>query len=134
MMAISVEVKIASATGVIQPCHLTYSGAPTVTLTARSPAFTEGSFSASNLFDALTDFRLFLEGRGYLLLCNVARKDTYTSRMAKEMGGGAKMYVLHPGQQARMNEMVDTLGEAPLELVTTVAHQRTAYEHWLRSL
>jgi hypothetical protein len=114
MMAISVEVKIASATGVIQPCHLTYSDAPTGTLAARSPAFTEVSFSASNLFDALTDFRLVLEARGYLLLCNVARKDTYTLRMAKEMGGGVKVYVLHRGQQARMNEMVDALGEAPL--------------------
>ena len=133
-MAMSVEVQIASGTGVIQPCHLTYAEARTLTLTARSPAFAEVSFSASNLFDALTEFRLFLEARGYLLLCNVARKDTYISRMAKEMGGGFKVYVLHPGQQARMNEMVDSLGEAPLELVTTVAQQRTAYEQWLRSL
>ena len=133
-MSLSAEVKIASETGAIQPCHLTYSGAPTVTLTARSPAFAEVSFSASNLFDALTDFRLFLEGRGFLLLCNVARKDTYISRMAKEMGGGVKVYVLHPGQQATMNEMVDALGEAPPELVTTVAQQRAAYEQWLRSL
>jgi hypothetical protein len=134
MMAISVEVKIASGTGVIQPCHLTYSEALTLTLTARSPAFPEVSFNADNLFDALTDLRLYLEGRGYLLLCNVARKDTYISNMAKEMGGGFKVYVLHRGQQARMNEMVDSLGEAPLELVTTVAQQRTAYEQWLRSL
>ena len=133
-MAISVAVKIASATGVIQPCHLTYSDARPVTLTARSPAFADVSFSASNLFDALAAFRLFLEARGYLLLCNVARKDTYISRMAKEMGGGVKVYVLHPGLQARMNEMVDALGEAPLDLVTTVAQQRTAYEQWLASL
>ena len=133
-MAISIAVRIASATGVIQPCHLTYSDAPTVTLTARSPAFAEVSFSASNLFDALTEFRLFLEARGYLLLCNVARQDTYISRMAKDMGGGVKVYVLHPGQQARMNEMVDALGEAPFDLVTTVAQQRTAYEQWLASL
>jgi hypothetical protein len=133
-MSKSAEVKITSSSGIVQPCFITYSRAPNVTLTAESPAFAEVSFKASNLFDALTEFRLYLEKQGYMLLCNVARRDTYISPMAKEMGGGIKVYVLHPGQQARMNEMVDSLGEAPPELVTTVAHQRNAYEQWLRSL
>jgi hypothetical protein len=54
--------------------------------------------------------------------------------MAREMGGGRKVYVLRMGRQARMSDLVDSLEEASLELVTTVAAQTAAYEAWLDSL
>ena len=54
--------------------------------------------------------------------------------MAREMGGGHNVYVLRMGHQARMSDLVDSLGEASLDLVTTVAAQKAAYEAWLDSL
>ncbi|HEY7023128.1 MAG TPA: hypothetical protein VH349_18565 [Ktedonobacterales bacterium] len=129
-----VEIKIAAADGDIHLCRVSYISGPSVALTVRSPMFGEGTFTAPDLFDALVAFRLYLEARGYLLLCNAARRDAYPSRMAREMGGGRKVYLLCMGCQARMSDLVDSLEEASLELVTTVAAQKAAYEAWLDSL
>jgi hypothetical protein len=103
-------------------------------LTVRSLVFDAITFTAPDLLDALVAFRLYLEGRECRLLCNAARRDTYPSRMAREMGGGRKVYVLRMGHQARMSDLVDSLEEASPELVTTVAAQKAAYEAWLDSL
>jgi hypothetical protein len=134
MMPGEVEVKIAAADGGIHLCRVSSTSGPNLTLTARSLVFGEVTFTAPDLFDALVAFRLYLEERRYLLLCNAARRDAYPSRMAREMGGGRKIYLLRMGHQARMNDLVDSLGEASLELVTTVGAQRAAYEAWLDSL
>jgi len=78
--------------------------------------------------------RLFIEGKGYLLLCNAARKDAYPSRMALEMGGGRKIYILRHGMQARREDLIDIFGAASIDQVCTVAEQRASYESWTRSL
>ena len=134
MVPSEVEVKIAAADGSIHLCRVSSTFGPNVTLTARTLVFGASTFTAPDLFDALVAFRVYLEERGYLLLCNAARRDAYPSRMAREMGGGRKVYVLRMGRQARMSDLVDSLEEASLELVTTVAAQKAAYEAWLDSL
>jgi hypothetical protein len=128
-----VEVKVAAAVGAIQLCLISSTSAPNVVLTARSQVFDEIIFTAPDLFDALVAFRIYLEERGYFLLCNAARRDAYPSRMAREMGGGREVYLLRMGRQARMSDLVDSLGEASLDLVATVAAQKAAYEDWLDS-
>jgi hypothetical protein len=129
-----VEVRIAAAGGDVHLCPVSHTSGPNVALTARSPMFGEGTFTAPDLFDALVAFRLYLEARGCLLLCNAARGDAYPSRMAREMGGVRKVYLLRMGRQARMSDLVDSLEETSLDLVTTAAAQKASYEAWLESL
>lgn len=126
-------VEIASRDGRRQSSELDLIKGQQITLNAHLP-FCERQFVGQNLFEALNMLRLYLEDAGYLLLCNAARRDTYPSRAVRQMGGGFKVYVLHSGQQAKLTDLVDALGPAELNAVVSVAEQRTAYEHWLRSL
>src|SRR5215831_6769220 len=50
--------------------------------------------SGRDLFAALQQLRLQLEPLGWIPLCNGARVDCYPSGMARDMGGGASVYVL----------------------------------------
>ncbi len=85
-----------------------------------------------DLFDALCAYRRSLErSGGYLLLCNGARKDAFPSAMARDMGGGFKLYITAMGVPG--GTLVDTLDPAPLETVSTVAQQAAFHKAWLDS-
>ena len=87
----------------------------------------------ADLFAACADLREQLERDGWLLAIQGARADTYPSGMGRD-GGGRLVYVLRPGEQARMHDLVETL--APLEggEPATVAEQRENFERWIASL
>jgi hypothetical protein len=87
---------------------------------------------APDAFSALGDIRQRLEVEGWLLAVAGARRDTFPSGMARDQGGGLRVYVLKQGQPAV--ELVDTFADAPLELVATVAEQEVAYEDWCKSV
>ena len=89
---------------------------PTGTVTGR----------AGDLFDALVEVRRQLEPDGWLVAVQGARRDTYPSGMARDMGGGASVYVLRLGEPAR--ERVRTFDDAPPELLGTVEEQRRHYD------
>jgi hypothetical protein len=79
-----------------------------------------------DLFEALVEVRRQLEADGCLLAVQGARRDTYPSGMARDMGGGAQVYVLRPGRPAR--ERVGTFDDAPVALLGTVEEQRRHFE------
>ncbi len=130
----STSLLISTLSGESEPCEIQVTDKVPISLTASSAHFGLVTIAGDNLFDVLTRFRLLIERDGYLLLCNAARRDTYPSRMALEMGGGRKVYMLRPGKQAKREDLIDALGAAAIDQVCTVAEQRTSYASWTRSL
>jgi phage tail tape-measure protein len=59
-----------------------------------------------------------------------ARRDTYPSGMARDMGGGMQVYVTRPGRHARREDSVKTLDDAPPDQIATVDQQREFAEAW----
>src|ERR1700704_624925 len=117
----------------VEPGEIEWSsGAAPVEMTVRSESVGVISIRDEDLFGALVQLRLQFEKTGRFLLCSAARKDAYPSRMLREMGGGRKVYLLRPGEQARKEDLVDVFEPAAFEQVCTVANQRLGYEGWLR--
>lgn len=90
------------------------------------------SAAAADAFAALAGVRRDLEAQGWRLAVAGARRDTYPSGMARDMGGGLKVYVMVEGKPAV--ELVDTFADAPPELLATVAEQEAAFGAWWRSV
>jgi hypothetical protein len=84
---------------------------------------------AADLFGALVEIRKALEPAGWLPAVHGARRDAYPSAMARNAGGGA-VYILVEGRDLGPADVVPTLGDAPPELVCTVAEQRRHFEEW----
>ncbi|MCK9195169.1 MAG: hypothetical protein M0P19_14995 [Nevskia sp.] len=131
---IKISVQISSLHGERERCEIEIKQGVPLEMTVRSQHFGSLSFVTDNLFSALLEFRRRIEWEGYMLLCNVARKDAYPSRMALQMGGGRKVYLLKHGKQAKQEDLVDAFEEASIEQVCTVAEQQAAYEAWFMSL
>ena len=88
---------------------------------------------ASDLFECLVKIRSNLEEERAKVLCNGARLDAYPSRMAREMGGGKKVYLMKMGEKARPEDLVNTFDEAPIEKIGSVADQQDYFLRWLQS-
>jgi len=87
-----------------------------------------------DLFAALQQLRKTLEPLGWVPLCNGARVDCYPSGMARDMGGGASVYVLSAKRGLRRRlPLVGTFKPAPRESVGTVADQRAYCRRWLET-
>jgi hypothetical protein len=89
---------------------------------------------AGDLFDCLVKIRMDLEMDGAKILCNGARLDAYPSPMARDMGGGRKVYLMRMGEVAQHEDLVGTFDEAPVEKIGSVADQRSFYLSWLKSV
>lgn len=87
-----------------------------------------------DLFDALVAVRRELEPQGWFLAVQGARLDAYPSGMCRDMGGGARLYALRLGEQARQADLVDTFGDTDPEYVGRVDEQRAYFDRWLQSL
>ncbi|WP_236790575.1 hypothetical protein [Amycolatopsis sp. GM8] len=48
------------------------------------------------------------------------------------MGGGLRIYVLRPGRRATIDDLVDTLADAPVDQLATVDEQQAFWEAWLK--
>lgn len=88
--------------------------------------------TAPDLFEALVLVRRQLEPQGWLVAVQGSRLDAYPSRMARDMGGGERIYVHRPGQPARSEDLVDTLAAAEPEDLATVAAQQQYWQRVLR--
>jgi hypothetical protein len=86
---------------------------------------------AMDAFEALVRIREQLEPQGWLVAVQGSRRDAYPSGMARDMGGGQQIYVLHPGEPAHHSDLVDTFAEADPALLATVAEQKHHWEEWL---
>lgn len=94
----SIRVEIATLSGKQESCEIEFLQGVSITLTVYSTSFGKLLFTDDNLFAALSAYRRVLEQEGYFLLCNGARKNAYPSRMALQMGGGRKIYLLSSGK------------------------------------
>lgn len=130
----TIIVQVAQRPERVEPCEIILAKGYPVKLEARSRLFGSLTFTSDDLFGALVELRLRLEQNGYVLLCNAARKDAYPSRMGREMGGGRKVYLHKLGAHGRREDLVDALGAAAYDQVSTVDQQRSFYDAWLGSL
>jgi hypothetical protein len=87
-----------------------------------------------DLFAALQQLRKSLEPLGWFPLCNGARVDCYPSGMARDMGGGASVYVLKARRRlGRRLPLVGTFEPAPKEAVGSVDDQDAYFKRWLET-
>lgn len=115
-------------------CNLTYTSHSWIEVSITGLHFGLLTAKGKTLFDALVKLRLRLEEAGWLLLCNVARRDAYPSQMMLQMALGRKIYLLKHGKQARREDVVDSFGEALPEDVGTVQEQQEYHKKWIESL
>ena len=87
-----------------------------------------------DMFEALVRLRRQLEPDGLVVAVQGSRRDTYPSGMAREMGGGMRVYVMRPGLPARGEDLVETLDDAPPDQMATVDEQRAFTEAWSAEL
>lgn len=90
--------------------------------------------SAADAFAAVSAVRSQLEPDGWLLCVAGSRRDVWLSRMARDMGGGLKGYVLRPGERTDPKSLIGIFEDAPPGLVTTVDGQRSAFDEWTETL
>jgi len=125
--------KVAHASGEIKEIILSISRGDPCVLEVEEVDGHRRRAEASDLFECLVRIRSDLEGDGAKVLCNGARLDAYPSRMAREMGGGKKVYLMRMGEQARPEDLVNTFDEAPIEKIGSVVDQREYFVRWLQS-
>ena len=87
--------------------------------------------TAPDVFEALVRLRRQLEPDGLMIAVQGARRDTYPSGMARDMGAGMKVYVLHPGLRGRRGDLVETLDDALPDELATVDEQQAFRDAWL---
>ncbi|MEU4448370.1 hypothetical protein AB0K14_21270 [Actinosynnema sp. NPDC050801] len=86
-----------------------------------------------DLFEALTRLRRQVEPLGVAVAVQGARRDVWPSGMARDMGGGQKAYVMRPGRNAELSDLVPTLDDAPVDLLGTIAEQEASRDAWFAS-
>jgi len=84
-----------------------------------------------DVFEALVRLRRQLEPDGLMIAVQGARRDTYPSGMARDMGAGMQVYVLHAGMRGRREDLVETLADAPPDDLGTVDEQRAFHDTWI---
>lgn len=87
--------------------------------------------TAMDVFESLVRLRLQLEPGGWMIAVQGARRDTYPSGMVRDMGGGRRVYVMRPGHKASAEDLVETLDDAAVEQLGTVAEQQAWRDAWL---
>ena len=83
-----------------------------------------------DMFETLVRLRRQLEPDGLTVAVQGARRDTYPSGMARDMGGGMTVYILRPGRRGSRDDLVNTLDDAPPDQLATVDEQRAFADAW----
>src|SRR4051794_39501352 len=65
------------------------------------------SFDGVDPIDCLRFLRREVEPLGWRVLCQGSRRDTWASGMARDMGGGWRLYGLQRGRPANPNHLVE---------------------------
>jgi hypothetical protein len=86
-----------------------------------------------DLFECLIQLRIELSKHGFVALCNGARLNVYPSGMCRDMGGGSSAYVMTLGEPAGLEDLVDILDYAPIELIASIEEQKQFVESWRNS-
>jgi hypothetical protein len=83
-----------------------------------------------DMFEALVRLRRQLEPDGMMLAVQGARRDSYPSGMARDMGAGMQVYIMQAGRRARREDLVQTLDNAPPDQLATIDEQRAFAQAW----
>jgi len=83
------------------------------------------------MFETLVRLRRQLEPDGLTIAVQGSRRDTWPSGMVRDMGGGMGVYVIHPGLNARREDVVSTLDNASPDQLATVDEQQAFAQAWL---
>jgi hypothetical protein len=92
------------------------------------------TFENKDLFECLIDLRKELVKLSCRPLCNGARLNIHPSSMSRAMGGGRIACILHLGEQAKREDMVDIFKYAEPCLTVSVDEQQNFYHNWIKSL
>ena len=87
-----------------------------------------------DMFEALVRLRRQLEPDGLMVAVQGSRRDTYPSGMARDMGGGMRVYIMRPGLRGRREDLVKTLDDASPDQIATVDEQQESAEAWRAGL
>jgi hypothetical protein len=91
-------------------------------------------FENKDLFECLIDLRKELAKFSCRPLCHGARLNIHPSSMSREMGGGRVACILHLGEQAKREDMVDIFEYAEPHLIVLFDEQKNFYRNWTKSL
>ncbi len=91
-------------------------------------------FEGEDLFVCLTNIRLELEKKGFLVACNGAREDVYPSGMSRQMSLGSVAYITSLGNPTQRKNLVNIFEPTLVDKVTSVGAQKEYHEKWLKSL
>ncbi|MFD1146721.1 hypothetical protein [Saccharothrix hoggarensis] len=87
--------------------------------------------TAPDAFEALVRLRRQVEPHGWAVAVQGARRDAWPSGMARDMGGGLRVYVMRPGRAVTTeDDLVDTFADAPVDLLGTIAEQEAYRDAW----
>lgn len=86
--------------------------------------------TAMDMFEALVRLRRQLEPKGWMVAVQGSRRDTYPSGMGRDVGGGRRIYVMRMGRAATSSDLVDTLADAALDQLATIAEQEAYRDTW----
>jgi hypothetical protein len=121
--------------GRVAHCLIEHSRAPPWCLRFWDEEIGHVMCSASDLFECLRQLRLLLEKHNNtMLLCNGARTDTWASNLARDMGGGRKVFITTMGNRATLADLVPTFQAATTERVGTVRDQMNYHIKWIKSI
>jgi hypothetical protein len=87
--------------------------------------------TATDLFECLVRLRRQLEPDGWQVAVQGSRLDAYPSGMARDQGGGQRVYVMRHGRQAKIEDLVDTFADAEVDQLASIEDQKAFVTTWL---
>lgn len=128
-------IKILTNAGQTESCKLYYDMEldPCV-LEFDSKSLGRSRYLDRDIFECVVQLRLFLESKGYLLLCNASRIDCYPSGMSRSMSKGRVLNILRIGEHSGKMDTARIFDYAAPKQVATVEGQREFFERWLISV
>lgn len=87
-----------------------------------------------DIFGCLFNLREFLEEQGWNIVCYGSRIDSYAFGLARNMGGGARVYQLEMGIEPTRDNLTWILEKTDVRSVGTIREQLEYYKKWLNSV
>uniref|UniRef100_UPI0036702A91 hypothetical protein n=1 Tax=Microcoleus anatoxicus TaxID=2705319 RepID=UPI0036702A91 len=126
-------IKISEGSNHLSECTLSYQNTQPCVIDFHNSELEHHHFEGRDVFDCLCQLRVFLEKKGWNILCNGSRIDAYPSPMSRDMGGGMKLYHLILGKRPQRGDLLRIFDRAEPDQIGTIEEQRAYYEKWRAS-
>ncbi len=125
-------VKLMHMDGDVEDCELVFLDSHEyIEMVVTSKVFGRSKWTGSDAFHTLELFRNSIEPKGWKVLCNGSRKDSYPSGMCRDMGRGFKVYIHDKNDITSCPQLVETFEFAESLHVGTVKEQYDYWKEWL---